>query len=285
MRRNKPIDAGAGGGVRRLRPAPTWVTGCTSAASSCPELLYQHLHAAGQLGDARGALPTAQTALHVTIGTVKETAEKATGARVLGKDPVSGKDVVARIGRFGPMIQIGSAEDEDKPKFASLRKDQSIQTITYEEEMDLFKLPRTLGELVRQMHAIGNKSILFIIVTLGFIGMVMTYEACLQLSRITGDYSQVGSQYIRLIVSDFGRWHVCPALDTSIYSASPFNFSCLLLHHPKAQVVYVQVSTVARAPTLTYTTALIVLFAPKSLKLKAGNSGTSSSRLLCFCLS
>jgi DNA topoisomerase-1 len=65
---------------------------------------------------------------HATIGTVKETAERATGARVLGQDPVSGKDVVARIGRFGPMIQIGSVEDEDKPKFASLRKDQSIQT-------------------------------------------------------------------------------------------------------------------------------------------------------------
>ena len=63
---------------------------------------------------------------------------------------------------------------------------------------------RPRGELVRQMHQIGNKSIVFIVVTLGFIGMVMTYEACLQLSRITGDFSQVGTQYIRLIVSDFG---------------------------------------------------------------------------------
>lgn len=63
---------------------------------------------------------------------------------------------------------------------------------------------RPKGELVRQMHQIGNKSLVFIIVTLGFIGMVMTYEACLQLSRVTGDYSQVGTQYIRLIVSDFG---------------------------------------------------------------------------------
>ena len=83
---------------------------------------------------------------HVTIGQVKDTAERATGARVLGKDPASGKDVVARIGRFGPMIQIGSADDEDKPKFASLRREQSIQSITFEEAMDLFKLPRTLGE-------------------------------------------------------------------------------------------------------------------------------------------
>ena len=83
---------------------------------------------------------------HTTIGTVKDTAEKATGARVLGKDPETGKDVVARIGRFGPMIQIGSVEDEEKPRFASLRGNQSIQSITFEEAMALFKLPRTLGE-------------------------------------------------------------------------------------------------------------------------------------------
>lgn len=63
---------------------------------------------------------------------------------------------------------------------------------------------RPRGELVRQLHAIGNKSLLFIVITLGFIGMVMAYEACNQLSRITGDYSQVGGQFIRLIVSDFG---------------------------------------------------------------------------------
>jgi phospholipid/cholesterol/gamma-HCH transport system permease protein len=60
------------------------------------------------------------------------------------------------------------------------------------------------GEVWRQMHAIGNRSLMFIIVTLGFIGMVMTYEACHQLGKVTGDFSQVGSQYIRLIVSDFG---------------------------------------------------------------------------------
>lgn len=60
------------------------------------------------------------------------------------------------------------------------------------------------GELGRQLYAIGNKSLVFIIVTQGFIGMVMTYQACLQLGRVTGDYSQVGSQFLRLIVSDFG---------------------------------------------------------------------------------
>jgi phospholipid/cholesterol/gamma-HCH transport system permease protein len=60
------------------------------------------------------------------------------------------------------------------------------------------------GEVWRQMYAIGNRSVLFVIVCLGFLGMVMTYEACLQLGRVTGDFSQFGSQFIRLIVSDFG---------------------------------------------------------------------------------
>lgn len=63
---------------------------------------------------------------------------------------------------------------------------------------------RNRGELVRQMHAIGNRSVIFIAVTLGFIGMVMVYQACLQLGKVTGDYSQIGSQYLRLIISDFG---------------------------------------------------------------------------------
>jgi phospholipid/cholesterol/gamma-HCH transport system permease protein len=63
---------------------------------------------------------------------------------------------------------------------------------------------RNHGEVGRKLYAIGNKSLVFIVVTLGFIGMVMTYQACLQIGRVTGDYSQVGSQLLRLIVSDFG---------------------------------------------------------------------------------
>jgi phospholipid/cholesterol/gamma-HCH transport system permease protein len=63
---------------------------------------------------------------------------------------------------------------------------------------------RPRGEIARQMFHIGNRSLVFVIVTLGFIGMVMTYEACLQLSNVTGDFSQLGMQFIRLVVSDFG---------------------------------------------------------------------------------
>ncbi len=71
---------------------------------------------------------------------------EATGARVLGDDPASGKPVSVRLGRFGPMAQIGTKDDEDKPRFASLRPGQSIHTITLEQALDLFKLPRTLGK-------------------------------------------------------------------------------------------------------------------------------------------
>ena len=71
---------------------------------------------------------------------------EATGARVLGEDPATGKPVSARLGRYGPYAQIGSKEDEDKPRFASLRPGQSIHTISLAEALELFKLPRTLGQ-------------------------------------------------------------------------------------------------------------------------------------------
>ncbi|MBW7892680.1 MAG: DNA topoisomerase I, partial [Chitinophagaceae bacterium] len=75
-----------------------------------------------------------------------EKAERIKGERELGTDPSSGKPVIARIGRYGPMIQIGSSEDEEKPRFAKLKATQSIETISLEEAMDLFRLPRTLGQ-------------------------------------------------------------------------------------------------------------------------------------------
>lgn len=69
-----------------------------------------------------------------------------TGERVLGEDPASGKQVSVKIGRFGPVVQIGTVEDEEKPRFSPLKKGLSIETISLEEALDLFKLPRTLGE-------------------------------------------------------------------------------------------------------------------------------------------
>ena len=83
---------------------------------------------------------------HKNVEKTLEHADRAKGERLLGIDPKSGKEVFARIGRFGPMVQIGKVEDEEKPKFASLLKDQSIETITFEEAMELFKLPREVGE-------------------------------------------------------------------------------------------------------------------------------------------
>ncbi len=75
-----------------------------------------------------------------------ETAERAKGERELGKDPETGKPVIARMGRYGPMVQIGAAEEEEKPRFARLKQNQSIETISLDEAMQLFRLPLALGE-------------------------------------------------------------------------------------------------------------------------------------------
>jgi DNA topoisomerase-1 len=72
--------------------------------------------------------------------------DEAKQVRVLGKDPKSGKDVTVRLGRYGPHAQIGHRDDEDKPTFAGLRAGQSLETINLEEALELFKLPRALGE-------------------------------------------------------------------------------------------------------------------------------------------
>ncbi|MBK1440298.1 type I DNA topoisomerase [Parapedobacter sp. ISTM3] len=83
---------------------------------------------------------------HNEVETTIKTADRATNERELGTDPETGKRVSVRIGRFGPMVQIGSADDEEKPRFASLRPGQMIETITFEEALDLFKLPKKVGE-------------------------------------------------------------------------------------------------------------------------------------------
>ena len=78
------------------------------------------------------------------------------GERNLGNDPKTGKPVFVKIGRFGPVVQIGSAEDKDKPQFAQLPSDKSIETITLEEALELFKLPRELGEYESITVTVGS---------------------------------------------------------------------------------------------------------------------------------
>jgi DNA topoisomerase-1 len=83
---------------------------------------------------------------HDSVEHTLENAERAKGERELGVDPVTGKPVIARMGRYGPMVQIGNAEDEEKPRFARLKATQSIETISLDEALELFKLPLNLGE-------------------------------------------------------------------------------------------------------------------------------------------
>ena len=88
-------------------------------------------------------------------GILQTKTEHKVGERVLGNDPASGKPVSVKIGRFGPIVQIGSANDEEKPRFAQMRPGQTLETITLEEALSLFTLPRTLGELNGETVSIG----------------------------------------------------------------------------------------------------------------------------------
>ena len=85
------------------------------------------------------------TPFHIGVTHTLETAERAVGERILGVDE-TGKPIMARMGRYGPMVQIGSQNDEEKPRFAKLKANQSIETISLDEALELFKLPLTLGE-------------------------------------------------------------------------------------------------------------------------------------------
>ncbi|MDD6210467.1 MAG: type I DNA topoisomerase [Bacteroidales bacterium] len=82
--------------------------------------------------------------------------ERKVGERVLGTDPKTGRQVSVKIGRFGPLVQIGQSTDEEKPVFASLMKEQSIETISLEEALELFKLPKSLGEYNGENISVGS---------------------------------------------------------------------------------------------------------------------------------
>ena len=87
--------------------------------------------------------------------TMNTKTEQKVGARILGEDPVSGKPVSVKIGRYGPIIQIGSVDDEEKPRFAQLPKGLALETITLEEALDCFKLPRVLGDFEDKEVSVG----------------------------------------------------------------------------------------------------------------------------------
>jgi len=93
---------------------------------------------------------------HPVVVDVQENADRESGERILGKDPKTGKQVSVRLGKFGPMVQMGTVDDEEKPTFASLSPDQQLGSITYEEAMDLFKLPRTLGKYEDEDIEVNN---------------------------------------------------------------------------------------------------------------------------------
>ncbi|UCG28546.1 MAG: DNA topoisomerase I, partial [Bacteroidales bacterium] len=97
---------------------------------------------------------------HKKVKSALEQSEKKKGERILGSDPASGRSVYVKIGKFGPIAQLGDSQDDEKPRFASLLKDQLIETITLEEALELFKLPRTIGffeekELIAGMGKYG----------------------------------------------------------------------------------------------------------------------------------
>jgi len=83
---------------------------------------------------------------HPIVEDTMKNSERQVGERILGVDPKSGRQLSVKIGKYGPLAQIGTVEEEEKPVFASLRRDQSIESITFEEALELFKLPRQLGE-------------------------------------------------------------------------------------------------------------------------------------------
>ena len=83
---------------------------------------------------------------HERIEGTLESTKKVKGEKLVGKDPASGLNIYVKIGRFGPMAQLGESDTEEKPRFAALKKDQRIDTITLEQTLELFKLPRTLGD-------------------------------------------------------------------------------------------------------------------------------------------
>ena len=93
---------------------------------------------------------------HPQVEDVSANAQRESGERILGVDPNSGRQLSVRLGRFGPMVQIGTQDEEEKPMFASLTPDQQLNNITFEEALDLFKLPKDLGVYEGEDISVNN---------------------------------------------------------------------------------------------------------------------------------
>ena len=93
---------------------------------------------------------------HENVNEVRDNAERQSGEKVLGSDPSSGRVVKVRLGKFGPIAQIGSIDEEEKPVFASLTKDQQLDTITLEEALELFKFPKEIGSYKDEIVTVNN---------------------------------------------------------------------------------------------------------------------------------
>ena len=96
------------------------------------------------------------TDFHTNVNIVKDTAERQSGEKILGDDPVSGRVVKVRLGKFGPIAQIGTVDDEDKPIFASLTSEQQLDTITLDEALELFKFPKEIGTYKGEIVTVNN---------------------------------------------------------------------------------------------------------------------------------
>ncbi len=95
------------------------------------------------------------TPFHDRIQDTLEKSKKQSGERLLGQDPETGKNVYAKIGRYGPLVQIGESREDEKPKFAGMNKGQSIENVTLEEALDMFKLPREIGTYENELLTVA----------------------------------------------------------------------------------------------------------------------------------
>jgi DNA topoisomerase-1 len=137
----------------------------------------------------KGMLKTFYSEFHNVVDHVKENAQRESGERILGDHPQNGRVVKVRLGKFGPLAQIGNMDDDDKPQYASLSPDQKLETITLEEVLVLFQLPKDLGDYEGEIITVNNGRFgpyvkfgkLFVSLTKGVIASEVDYQTAVDL--------------------------------------------------------------------------------------------------------